>query len=781
MPFDLTTYRKLVFSFFALAIVASAYFITTLRFSFDFEQFFPQGDDDLIFFQKFTKEFESDDNFLLVGVKNGQNTVDEGNSDSFGKGVFEKSFLQKFDSLTEKSINLPYVVDNQSLTKIQLPIKTFFGITGVPALHVDDTSYYADDKARLLKDERFVKNLISEDGTSLVLLLKTKDKLSLEESEVLMQALDSLIKPMNFPEYHYLGRANFTKELVWMEKREVAVSTIIAAILVAIIMGLIFRRWRTVVIALISIGLSIMIFLGVLGAWGRELSAMAALYPVLMVIIGTSDVMHMMSKYIDELRRGHDRQAAMILTMKEIGLATLMTAVTTAVGFATLVTSRIQPIGDFGINAAVGVMIAYVTVLLFTTAVMSYFEANDLILLRGQENTRIERMMEWVYRVTKTKARQIGLYAVAIFLFCLYGISKIETNYSIEDQMPLGSKMTEDFHFFEKVFAGFRPLEYAVFAQNGHKADDFAVMQQIDKVEQHLRSIPSIRAVNAPTMIYKSINQMSNGNAHSAYKMPTDSLQYVEYQSLIDKLPKATTNVLLSKDGSKARIATRILDLGADSVMVVGDKINAWIASNTDSTVATFKRTGTGYIIDKNAMYVRSDLLEGIAWEVSLIAILMGLMLRNVRMIIIFLIPNLFPLFFAGALLGYLGVDLDAGISMIFTVVFGISIDDTIHFLSSFNINRKKGQTVDEALHTTLVETGKPVCLTTVILFFGFLVMIFSIHPPSVTVGKLIAVTLVSALMSDLFINPLLIRWWIKDKPKKETKLEEALSDTVGV
>jgi uncharacterized protein len=138
--------------------------------------------------------------------------------------------------------------------------------------------------------------------------------------------------------------------------------------------------------------------------------------------------------------------------------------------------------------------------------------------------------------------------------------------------------------------------------------------------------------------------------------------------------------------------------------------------------------------------------------------------LKNVRMIIIFLIPNLFPLVFAGALLGFLGIDLDAGVSMVFTVVFGIAIDDTIHFLSSFNINRKKGQTVDEALKTTLLETGKPVFLTTIILFFGFLVMIFSIHPPSVTVGKLIAVTLITALLSDLFINPVLIRWWIKDK-----------------
>lgn len=136
MSFNLTTYRKLVFTFFTLAIAASIYFITTLRFSFDFEQFFPQGDEDLIFFQQFSKEFETDDNFMLVGVKNTE-------------GVFKKDFLQKFDSLTEKSLNLPYILDNQSLTKIQLPVKTLFGIAGIPVIHIEDTTYYAEDKARL--------------------------------------------------------------------------------------------------------------------------------------------------------------------------------------------------------------------------------------------------------------------------------------------------------------------------------------------------------------------------------------------------------------------------------------------------------------------------------------------------------------------------------------------------------------------------------------------------------------------------------------------------------
>ena len=760
-------YRKIVFYSFAALITISLFFLTKLRFSFDFEQFFPQGDPDLAFFQDFSKSFETDDNFLLVGVKN--SVVHPNN---IGKGVFQKDFLMKFDSLTTKSADLPYVFDNQSLTKIQLPIKTLFGITAIPAIHVEDTSFYESDKAKILKDERFVRNFISDDATALVLILKTKAHLTLEESGVLMHSLDSLIKPFNFESYHYLGRANFQKELVAMEKREVLVSGFIAAILVGIIMILIYRRSRAVLIALGSIGLSMLLFFGLLGAVGRELSAMAALYPVLLVIIGTSDVIHMMSKYIDELRLGHNRFDAIRLTIKEIGLATFMTAITTAIGFATLVTSRIKPIQDFGINAAIGVMVAYTTVLLLTTALLSYFSVDQLIRISADKKTdsygRIERIMEWVYQVTKFHNRKIALIASAILLTCVYGITKIKTNYRVENNMPIGQKVTEDFLFFEHVFAGFRPLEYAVFAQNGHRADDFTVMTEISKLEDFIKTNPSIRSINAPTMVYKSLNQMNHGGRSDAYTMPTDSTEFNDYQRFTDKMPKATANILLSKDGTKARIATRILDLGADSVMAVGDRIDAWISTNTDSSIVKFRRTGTGYIIDKNAMYVRGDLLEGLAWEVGLIALLMGLMLKNVRMIIIFLIPNLFPLLFAGALLGFLGVDLDAGISMVFTVVFGIAIDDTIHFLSSFNINRKKGQDVDTALKTTLLETGKPVFLTTIILFFGFSVMIFSIHPPSVTIGKLIAVTLITALMSDLFINPVLIRWWIKDKLEQE-------------
>ncbi len=747
-----------------VAFLASIYFVSTLKFSFDFEQYFPQGDPDLEFFQTFIKQFESDDNFMLVGI---QRTA----------GIFDQNFLSKLDSLSNKVLDVPYVRESQSLTKTLLPVKSAFGVIPMPIFDINDSTQYQEAKGRLTHDPRFVKNLISEDATATVIFVKTKDRLSLDESEVMMRSMDSLIKPMGFESYHYLGRANFQKELVAMEKREVAVSTGVAAILVAIIMTILFRRWQTTMLAMMSIGLSLLLFMGVLGAWGRSLSAISALYPVLMVIIGTSDFIHMLSKYIDELRLGHTKREAIWLTMKEIGLATFMTAITTAIGFATL-TSRVIPIQEFGMNAAVGVMVAYVTVLLFTTSFLPFFSADQLEKARSG-STYVHQLMDWVYRTTKTRATTIGVVILCISFISCIGISKITTNYNIAHNMPRGEKVTADFAFFEKMFAGFRPLEFAVFAQNNHKVDDFVVVQQIEKVENHLRSQPAIRSVISPLMMIRSLNQMNNGDRADAYAIPKDSAEYASVHDIAKTLPRATSQILISKDNTKARIATRILDLGADSVMDVGNKIETWIAANTDKNIATFRRTGTGFIIDKNAIYVRSDMLTGILWEVGIIAILMGLMLRNVRMIIIFLIPNLFPLLFAGALVGFLHVPLDAGISMIFTVIFGISIDDTIHFLSSFNINRKKngGVTVEEALHTTLLETGKPVCLTTVILFFGFLVMIFSIHPPSVTIGKLIAVTLVSALASDLFINPILLRMWIKDKKIKKkpiTQLEIA-------
>lgn len=736
----------MVMAAFALLGGMSVYFGTKVKFSFDFEQFFPEGDEELAFFRTFVEDFESDENFMLIAVRRQD-------------GVFEQEFLEKIHDLTLKTRDLPHVVESQSLTKLGYPVKTPFGITTIPAIHRDDPDRYAEDKARILADERFAYNFITPDARTLTVFLKMIDYIPLKESRVFMKELDKLMAQYGFEEYHYLGRPYFQRELVAMQQREILVSALISGLLVALLLWLLLRRFWGVFISLISIALSMILFVGFLGVTGRELSMLSALYPLLMIIVSTSDVVHILSKYQDEFLKGSDRKTAITITIKEIGLATFMTSATTAVGFLSLFTSRIVPIREFGVNAAVGVMLAFFTVIIFTTTLLTWFDANQISRLgKGQENWN--RLLNKIYLFTTRKQRSIVTGTLVVIAISLVGISMVTTNYDIVNNLPRGKKITEDFLFFERELAGFRPVEFAVFAQKGYRADDFAVLQQIDTVEQYLRTFPDIQAVNSITTVYKSINRMNANNAPDAYRLPPNEEQHESYRRLASKIPKSGADILLSKDGAKARITSRVKDCGADSIKLIYTKIDQYIASHTDPGIAKFRRTGTGIIIDKNAEYVRSSLFKGLLMSILIIGGLMGLVFKSLRMLLVSMVPNVIPLLVAGALLGFFNIELEAGVSIIFTVVFGIAVDDSIHFLSRYRLLRGRGIEIEQAIHATMIETGKPIVQTTILLFFGFLVLLFSISPPSVAIGIIISATLFSALICDLLLLPLLLRKW---------------------
>lgn len=752
----MTKYRNYIIVCFMLLAIGSAYSLKNLQFSFSFEDFFPQGDEDLAFFHEFVEDFEGDNNFMLVAL------VRE-------EGVFDSVFLRKAHDFSLATRTLPHVLGVQSLTQFSYPIKTPFAITSIPAIHINQPHRYTADRERILQDERFVYNLINDDATALVIYLKTESAMSLEQANEHMTALEALVKNYDFTDVHMMGMAYFQRELVNMQKREVTFSATMSFFLVCFILWLIYRRFWGVFISMVSIGLGLLMFMGFLSVTGRELNALSALYPVLMIIVGTSDVIHIMSKYTDELRKGLSQKEAIKLTIQEIGLATFLTSVTTAIGFATLLTSKVDPIKDFGINAASGVMIAYVTILLFATAAMSFFKEEQLM-KRGKGQKMWDNLIDKSYRFSLTGNRTILGGTVVLILLSAWGISRITTNYDIISNMPRKAQITADFTYFEKELAGFRPIEFAIFAQGEHKVTDFEVLKEIDKIENYLHQFPYVRAITSITAVYKTLNQMHANNRVDAYQLPVTETKYKQYHRLAEKTPKLNPTILVSKQGDKARITSRVLDIGADTIKFFGKKTDIWISENIDSSIIKVKRTGTGLLIDKNASYIRKSLLQGLCLAVIIVSFIMALLFQSWKMLIISLVPNFIPLLFAGALLGFLGIELDAGVSIVFAVIFGIAVDDSIHFLSKYKITRHKGAGVEEAILTTFKETGKAIVLTSLILFFCFLVMLFSDHPPSATIGMLISLTLLSAVVADLTLLPLMIRWLYLRKPKDTSK-----------
>ncbi len=744
------TAKYLAYIFFIIISIGGVYALFNAKFEFSFEDFFPQNDPDLDYFLEFIEDFETDDNFYLIALENED-------------GIFDKTYLTQLDSLTRSLKELEHVREVLSLTSLMYPVMTPFGPIVNPAVHPDDVSTYEQDKKVLSEDERFMKTLISEDFSSSIVNLKLSDYMELEASNSIVEKIDSVVQQFDFQEAHYLGRANFQKEMIEMSTNEIIKSSMMASILVLIVMLIIFRKIASIILTMSAIGLAMLGFMFYMYLSGQAFNAMAGLFPILMIIVSTSDVIHLLSKYIDELRKGKTQDEAIKITVRDIGLATLLTSVTTSIGFITLLFSRLQPIKDFGVNAAVGVMIAFGVILLFCWVFFPMFSLHQLANPSKTLNFWERVLGKWYVQTKKYKGRILA-GGTLVLILSLIGISLISTNYKLVTNLPIGQKITEDYLYFEKEYAGFRPLEVAVTVKGDRRIDDYDVMQEIVKVEEHVKSYDVIKNVTGYSMIFKSINRMMNGNTTDSYVFPKDSIQYNSYKKFTSFLPKMTSSLLVSKDGKKTRISSRVDDIGAEEVQDRVKSIENWISENTNPDIASYRITGTAMLLDKNMFYVRESLLKGLGFAIVMVSLLMVLLFRNLKLIIISIVPNLLPLLISAGILGFVGVDLEAGIAIVFAIAFGIAVDDTIHFLSKYKLERAKNKTVDQALEVTFKETGKAIIITSIILFFGFMVLFFSIHPPSRSIGILIAVTLVTALIADLYLIPILIRMLVGKK-----------------
>ena len=769
-------YPKVVIPFFLfLSLLGGIIAVNRLEFEFDFEQFFPAGDEDLAFFLEFRERFEPDDNFLLVGLPRTEGVFDQDflqrvldfslaarriSFDVNPKGVIEPFvYYKKTDpTASDSTAYIDPILSAQSLLQVEYPVRNpFTGFTTIPALHLEEPERYARDSSRILNDERLVDNLIDEDAQTLVVVLKTVEDINQEVASKLIRTLKQLLEEHEFQEYHLLGRSYFQNEIVQLQIWEFIMATLVSIVLVFLTMLFLFRRLWGIAIALTSILVGLLVFVGFLGTFGRTLDSLALLYPIIMIIVATSDVVHVMSKYTDELERGLDRFAAIKITVKEIGLSIFLTSTTTAIGFLSLVSSRLIPIQQFGINAALGVMIAYVCVILFTSTCLALFKREKIIRPLDRPSRWISTM-QWVQRITIQHEKPILVGFVVLVSVCVWGISKVTTNTQFIKILPKNQPVTNDFLFFEDNFSGFRPFEIAVSAQGEYTLDDYEVLSAIDQIERYFKQYEAVKSMTSITTVYKSLNQAYRQNRASAYQFPSDKATFNKYQKQARRLGNDQTGILVSRDKKHARISAKVLDVGADRIKEIRAASEQWIADNIDPNLIRTRFTGTGIIIDKNSDYIRDSLLQGLLFAIGVISLIVALIYKNARMLLIALIPNVLPLMIAGAILGFIGTPLEAGVAIVFAIIFGIAVDDTIHLLSKFKLTKDRGYSTEEAIGITLVETGKAISLTTIVLFFGFLSLLLSVNPPAITIGTLISSTLISALVCDLLIIPILLR-----------------------
>lgn len=730
-------YRYLILGFTVLLLLFSATQIPKLRAVYDFESFFPQGDPTLKTFERYKEIFNADENFLMLGIPN-------------EPSVFDTIFLKKIQKTTLEIAALPQMVQAQSLVTMKTMRKTPFGFREFDVLPINEATL-ANDSAEIMADKRAVGFFISEKSDVLTVMMELVPSISEGASDSLVTSIREICAANEVGEYH-IGGDSFTKQN-YVEMLEEENKTMIPLFMGAVIfmLWLLYGSWFQVIVPTISVVVGLIILYGYAATIGRYINLSTLMYPTIMLIVGMSDLIHLYTKYEIEIRKGFSKEKAILNSLTEIRFTLFITSLTTIIGFLTISQSSMPHVATFGWDGAVGVALAFLIAITFTPVVLY---------LLPVPKARQERMaffnVDWqkwllkIFEIGQQKRKTILGVSALFLIIAVIGITKIDTNNYVLGAIDEETELRKDYSFFEEHLSGVRSFELFVELKNGHKADDLAVLKALDKLELFLETQPTVGPIISPLTFYKSINEIRKGK----YELPSNQSAIKVYNRFSDTLGLQN---YISLDKQSTRFTGKMKDVGRLKVKAFNTDLQTWAAANLPEEMCTLTMTGAPVLIDRNNELLIGQMLYSLGIAFLLISLIMAFLYRDVKMVIISLIPNVLPLIMVAGVMGWLGVELNGSVSIIFTLAFVIAVDDTIHFLSKFKKEVTLNGYTALALQNTIVETGKAIVMTSIILMSGYAVLFFSDFKEAWYHGVLICFTLFWAVLADLFLLPILL------------------------
>ena len=718
-----------------LCLGASLYVIPNLRADYNFENFFPKGDPSVDYFQQYQKDFDTDENLLMFAMQN-------------EPSVFERSFLKQIDSLTLLFQKEPWISRVFSLTNATEYRKSPFGIVEIPLLKLDNPDFAKSEK-RFLADPRIKHLLLSEDSKTLALLMELKSDLTETQEDSLLQRIYTITESLGLSDYHLGGRMyTQTSYIDMLEKENIMLVPLFMGMVVLVLLFL-YRSFFAILVPTLSVLIGLIFLYGYAAAIGRSINLATLMYPTIMAVVGMSDLIHLYTKYQQELAKGHEKYQAILNSLQELRTTLLLTSLTTIIGFLTIAMSPIPHIQTFGFDGAVGVLMAYIIAITLTPVMLSFLPASRI------EKSKIdwEGLCDWIYWQTKNSPKRILLFSALGLVLAFVGMSKVDNNNFALGAIDDSTQLKRDFLFFENELSGVRTFELGITAQGNYRITDREVLLALDKLEKHLDSIPVLGPVFSPLTFYKSANAIEQGGLKN-YLMPTD-------EDKIKRLEKWRSRINVpytSEDEKRGRMTAKMKDLGRLRVKEITEEIDRWIAQNIANDLLQFEHTGSSILVDKTNEQLISQMFSSLLLAFFLVSLIVAWLFRKVKMILISLIPNIFPLILTAGVMGFVGVELNGSTAIIFTIAFVIAVDDTIHFLVKFQRQISELQNIELAIRSTLREAGKGIIITSLVLTSGYFILFFSDFKEAYYHGVLICFTLAWALLADLFLIPILLR-----------------------
>ena len=589
--------------------------------------------------------------------------------------------------------------------------------------------------------------VISADGRHLAVIIQlTPDKQrAMERTPAMVREIIAVFEEEGFDpaRLHLGGLPAVLAEVMTQTVKTFVILLPVVAIMLLVTTLVLFRRiWPVFVTLLIGI-LAIVWTMGFAIALDRQINIILAICPALILIIAFSDVVHLCSAYLLELAAGKPRDEAILDTASEVGTACLFTSLTTMLGFMCLSLIDVPVFRMVGVVLGFGVAIALLLAMTLVPILFSVMRPPKSwsASLRAGSQYRVGSLLDVAFRLSTTRPWLIIACFAIVCGVSIYGVTRIEVETDITGRFSPGNKLRRDTAYFRAHFAGTNVVDVLVELKDGAQVDYPDLQDALERVHEAMEALPGVGRVLSLVTVLRAVpaELLTGSTARSAAAAGFARQQFSRYAG-----PGQMRYVLLLHETGMHRI----YEIGqqAESVAseILGDDVNV------EASGFMFL---AGMWIEENVRSQRYAIMISFA----VIAVVMMLLFRSISVGLGSMLPNAVPLLLLGGALGLLWRVVDSDMAVLVLIAIGIAVDDTIHFLARYRVERPRSESVKQAIERTFSTAGRAIVMTSLIFAAGFAPLAFSDYLTIRLMGLLLPLIMIAALVADLLLLPALI------------------------
>lgn len=736
----LIKFRLLILSLVIFLTILACLKIPSVTINTDFSQFLPDNDPEYALYKALKTEIKDDESILIIGIEH-------------QPSVYDQQFLKYTQRFIDSLQRIEGINHINALTNLSYQVKSLFGVMRVPYLTLNDSIDVNSYKSKIRNDIHLTQNFVNTEETVLFIWLEFKDVKNASQIDNALLSIASLRSEFPDLKTYIWGKKYLQKELNNITKNSTKNIVLWVLIFLIITLSLIFRSFWSVLFSLLLVVLAFLMFFGGMAGLHRPFNIMSNLFPIIILIVGISDIIHLSIKYNAELNAGENHTDAFTSSIKEIGWALFITSFTTAIGFFILQISPMKVLRDFGSEASAAVILTFVLTLLLSPVILRGFTGNRPFELSKLYKKFAGKLLDFVMKLLQYPKFVFAFYGL-LTIAGIIGIFFINTN-NLQYSIPNNHELKDNYTFFEKQLGGSRTFELVLEANKHHKLNEPEVLRHMNGVQVYLDSLPYLSAVKSPLLYYRTLHTVYNSSYTYDSALDLDDYTISTYEKQFANV--STLKFLMNEHKTRFKFNAQMKDMGRHDVATINDDIISELNKRLNTSKVTARISGIDHLFDRSHDKRIENMLYGILLAILLVSLTLGFIFKKISITLLALLLNIIPIIISAGILGFTNLELRAGSSIIFTIAFVIVVDDTIHLLSKFQWRRKKGDSVEQAVHLALKECGTAIIATSIILIGGFVILMLSDYNEIFTLGFLMSVVILITLTIDLLLAPLFI------------------------